>query len=105
LLHTCSHACVFHWKLIENMLAMIAKKNVFLSQKMEIISKRSIREKLLAFFNTQITLKHTRTFTIAYNREALAFYLGVDRSALSRELSRMQNDGLIKFNKNHFEIL
>lgn len=105
IIKTCNNACVFHWNLIENMLSMIAKKNIMLNQKMEILSKRTIREKLLAFFNTQIQMNHSKRFSIPYNREGLAFYLCVDRSALSRELSNMRDEGLIKFNKNEFEVL
>lgn len=105
IIKTCNNACVFHWNLIKNMLSMIARKNIMLNQKMEILSKRTTREKLLAFFNTQVQMNHSKKFSIPYNREGLAFYLCVDRSALSRELSNMQDEGLLKFNKNEFEIL
>ena len=105
IIKTCNNACVFHWNLIENMLSMIARKNIMLNQKMEILSKRTTREKLLAFFNTQVQMNHSKKFSIPYNREGLAFYLCVDRSALSRELSNMRDEGLLKFNKNEFEIL
>lgn len=105
IIKTCNNSCVFDWNLIENMLSMIARKNIMLNQKMEILSKRTTREKLLAFFNTQIQMNHSKRFSIPYNREGLAFYLCVDRSALSRELSNMRNEGLLIFNKNEFEIL
>ena len=105
IIKTCNNACDFHWKLIENMLSLIARKNIMLNQKMEILSKRNTREKLLAFFNTQIQLNHSKSFSIPYNREGLAFYLCADRSALSRELCNMRDEGLLKFNKNEFEIL
>lgn len=105
IIRTCNNSCVFHWKLIENMLSLIARKNIMLNQKMEILSKRTTREKLLAFFNIQIQMNHSKKFSIPYNREGLAFYLCVDRSALSRELSNMRDEGLLKFNKNEFEIL
>lgn len=105
IIKTCNNACLFHSKLIENMLSLIAKKNLMLNQKMEVLSKRTTREKLLAFFNTQSQMNHSKRFSIPYNREGLAFYLCVDRSALSRELSNMRDEGLIRFNKNEFEIL
>lgn len=105
IIKTCNNACVFHWNLIENMLSMIARKNIMLNQKMEILSKRTTREKLLAFFNTQVQMNHSKKFSIPYNREELAFYLCLDRSALSRELSNMRDEGLLKFNKNEFEII
>lgn len=105
IIKTCNNACVFHWNLIENMLSMIARKNIMLNQKMEILSKRTTREKLLAFFNSQIQMNHSKSFSIPYNREGLAFYLCVDRSALSRELCNMRDEGVLKFNKNEFIML
>ena len=99
---SCTSACIFHAKLIENMLKIISHKNLMLNQKIEILSKRTTREKLLAFFETQRGT--AKKFTISYNREELAQYLGVDRSAMSSELCRMRDDGLIKFHKSTFEI-
>lgn len=104
IIKTCHNNCAFHWNLVENMLSMIARKNIMLNEKMEILSKRTTREKLLAFFNTQIQMHHSKSFSIPYNREELAFYLCVDRSALSRELCNMRDEGLLTFNKNAFEI-
>ncbi len=100
---SCSSACPFHAKLTENMLRLIAKKNLMLNQKIEILSKRTTREKLLCFFDTQRGI--AKKFTIPYNREELARYLCVDRSAMSNELCKMRDDGLIRFNKNEFEIM
>jgi len=105
IIKTCHKACIFHSSLIENMLSVIAKKNITLNQKIEILSKRTTREKLLAFFDNQIQVTHSKKFIIPYNREGLANYLCVDRSALSRELCNMRDEGLIKFVKNEFEIL
>jgi CRP-like cAMP-binding protein len=62
-------------------------------------------KKLLEFFNIQIHMTHSKKFSIPYNREGLANYLCVDRSALSRELSNMRDEGLIDFQKNRFEVL
>ncbi len=100
---TCSSACCFHSRLIENMLRLIAKKNLLLNQKIEILSKRTTREKLLLFFDTQRGM--AKKFTIPYNREEMANYLCVDRSAMSNELCKMRNEGLIQFNRNEFEIM
>jgi CRP-like cAMP-binding protein len=99
----CSSNCPFHAKLVENMLKVVAQKNMMLNQKIEILSKRSTREKLMSFFETQRGTG--RFFTIPYNREELASYLCVDRSAMSNELSKMRNEGIIDFHKNSFEIL
>jgi CRP-like cAMP-binding protein len=100
---SCSSACVFHSKLIRNMLGLIAQKNISLNQKIEILSKRTTRDKLLAFFDMRRGTE--KKFTMPYNREEMASYLSVDRSAMSNELSKMRNEGLIAFKKNHFEIL
>ena len=100
---TCTSACPFHAKLVENMMKQIAQKNLFLVQKISILSKRSTREKLLHFFETQ--RGGSNQFTIPLNREELANYLCVDRSAMSNELCKMRDEGLIKFQKNKFEII
>ena len=100
---SCTATCPFHTKLIENMLRLIARKNLILSQKIEILSKRTTREKLLYFFDTQRGA--AKKFTIPFNREELAHYLCVDRSAMSNELCKMRDEGLIKFKKNTFEII
>lgn len=99
---SCKNNCIFHTRLIENMLKIIAMKNLFLNQKIEIISKRTIREKLLCFFDFE--RKGNKKFIINYNREELSAFIGSDRSAVCAELSRMQKAGLIKYNKNNFEI-
>ena len=105
---TCSSACGFHSRLIENMLRLIAKKNLMLNQKIEILSKRTTREKLLLFLETQrgnAINGGAKKLTIPFSREEMSQYLCVDRSAMSNELSKMRDEGLIKFNRNEFEIL
>ncbi|MFZ2538525.1 MAG: Crp/Fnr family transcriptional regulator [Oscillospiraceae bacterium] len=102
---TCSSACIFHTDLIENMLKLIASKSMFLNQKIDILSKRSTREKLLSYFLIQMEKSKSKHFTIPFSREELADFLCVDRSALSRELSKMRDEGLLKYNKNVFELL
>ena len=101
-LHVCTAGCPHHSKLIANMLSLMATKNLYLSQKMELLSKRSIRDKLLAYLHTQAMQTGTLSFTIPFNREQLADYLCVDRSALSKELGRMKRDGLIDFDRSRF---
>ena len=87
------------------MLRILAEKNIMLTRKMEHLSKRTTREKLLSFLSQQtVTVKNSRV-KIPFNRQELSDYLCVDRSALSRELSSMRNEGLIRYDKNHFELL
>jgi CRP-like cAMP-binding protein len=102
IINTCSSACIFHTILIENMLREIAFKNISLNTKMEIISKRSIREKITAYLEYEGRMSKD-AFKIPFTRNELADYLCVDRSALSRELCKMRDEGLIDFNKNRFQ--
>lgn len=103
ILHTCSKACSFHTKLIENMLGLIANKNLFLQNRMEIVSLKSIRAKVMRYLES-LAPKQGRNITIPFNREALADYLCVERSALSHELAKMRKDGLIEYKKNAFTL-
>ena len=91
-------------QLMLNMLTLLARKNIFLTQKIEHLMKRSTREKILSFLSEQATLSGQASFDIPLNRQELADYLAVDRSALSKELSRLQKEGLIYFNRHHFEL-
>lgn len=86
--------------------AMLATKMLHMNDRVQILSKRTLRKKLLAFF-TQCVREAggTREFTIPFDRERLAAYLGADRAALSRELSSMQKEGLIRFSRSHFVLL
>lgn len=100
---TCSSTCSFHQRLIENMLTLIAKKNLLLNQKIDILSRRTTRERLLLFFDSQ--RQGAPRFTISFSREELAAYLCVERSAMAAELSKMQREGVIRYERNSFEIL
>lgn len=102
---TCSNACEFHSMLISNMLKIIAKKNLELNGKMEIISQRSTREKLMTYLLGQAEKAKNNHFSIPYSRNELADYLCVERSAMSRELGKMRDDGILEFDKNNFTLL
>lgn len=104
-MRSCTMNCMFHHRLIENMVSIIADKNRELIRKVEVVSKRTIREKLLAYLSIQAQIQKSRYFEIPLGRLELAEYLCVDRSALSRELVKMKNDGLIDYDKNCFRIL
>lgn len=103
-LHTCSNACVFHTRLVQNLIATLAGKNIMLTRKLETISKKTTRQKLLAFLSMEANKQNNSTFTIPYNRQELADYLCVERSAMSAELSKLQRDGLISYEKNRFRL-
>ncbi len=105
LTEVCSNACTFHHQMILNLLKIIATKNIFLNQKAEIMSKRTTREKLMTYLFSE-TKKHGKSsFTIPFDRQALADYLAVDRSGLSAEISKLREEGLIESNRSHFRIL
>ncbi len=92
-------------RLIDNLLKIVAGNALALNRKLQIVSKKTTRGKVLEYLYSQSRLHKSNEFYISYNREELANYLCVDRSALSRELSNMKRDGLIEFDKNNFKIL
>jgi len=104
IIHKCSANCVFHNQLIENIIEMIARKNVMLNKKLDILSRRSTREKLLAFLSIQSKHSGSNTFIIPFDRQELADYLCIDRSAMSTELGKLRDEGLIDFHKNSFKL-
>lgn len=104
-IHSCKLSCVFHHRLIENMVRIISDKNVMLMHKIEIISKKTLREKIMTYLHLQAQEHHCNHFTIPLGRLELAEFLCDNRSALTRELVSMQKEGLIRYHKNTFEIL
>ena len=104
LITTCSSACAFHSSLVKNLLRELALKNLTLMRKMELITRKTTREKLLAYLSSQARLCGAPAFTIPFDRQELADYLSVDRSAMSAELCRMRDAGILRFHKNRFEL-
>ena len=104
LLEPCQRACPFHARLIRNLVTLLAEKNLQLSRNIRYLSARTIREKLTAYLEEQALRAGQDSFTVPFDRQALADYLCVDRSALSHELSKMQRDGLLTFRKNRFTL-
>ncbi len=104
-LTVCSEACSCHQKLIRNLLSISAQKNLNLSRRIFHTSAKTIRGRLLSYLSWQSVQAGSRTFEIPFNRQQLADYLGVDRSAMSAELGKMQKEGLLRTERNHFVIL
>lgn len=104
LLTMCQIGCLYHQRLIYNLLKIAAQKNLDLSSRMMHTASKSMRARILSYLSEQALIHSSTQFTIPYNRQQLADYLGVDRSALSKELSRMKKDGLIQYKKNYFEL-
>ncbi len=101
-LHPCEKACDFHHRLVFNMLKIMAQKNLLLNRKARLLAQRTTREKLLSYLSGQAKQSGGREFSIPFNRQALADFLSVDRSAMSAELCRMRDEGLLEFHKNRF---
>ena len=101
---TCPSACRFHSMVVQNMFFAISEKNRRLVQKLGHMSMRSTREKLISYLSEQAKNNGSSSFDIPFNRQQLADFLSVDRSAMSNELCKMRDEGLVKFKKNHFEL-
>ncbi|MBQ8765659.1 MAG: Crp/Fnr family transcriptional regulator [Clostridia bacterium] len=102
---TCPSACRFHSIVVQNMFFAISEKNRKLVQKLGHMSKRSTREKLISYLSEESKRHNSSKFNIPFNRQQLADFLSVDRSAMSNELCKMRDEGLLKFDKNIFTLL
>ena len=101
----CSSACAFHNQVICNLLRLVAQNNLLLHQKIQITSKRTTREKLMAYLLSQAKRQGSNAFTIPYDRQELADYLEVDRSGLSAEISKLRREGILECEKSDFRLL
>ena len=105
MLTLCGNACLFHSRIVRNLVQVLAQKNLHLNRKLDIASRRSTRDKLMAYLTAQAKQQKSAQFTIPFDRQALADYLGVERSAMSAELSKLQKEGLLETRKNWFKLL
>ncbi|MGC4018423.1 MAG: Crp/Fnr family transcriptional regulator [Muricomes sp.] len=99
---TCESCCSHHDRLTRNLLKVMSMKNLNLSQKINHITPKTIRERLLSYLSWEAIKQGKQRIDIPFSRQQLADYLSVDRSALSSELSKMQKEGLLSYKKNHF---
>ena len=104
ILHPCKNACPFHHQLSRNLFTMMSRKNIALTEKIEITSKPSLREKILAYLSMEAQKVGSLTITIPLNRTEMADYLCTNRSALSRELSSMKKDGILDYDQRVFHL-
>lgn len=105
ILKTCCNSCLFHQQLIFNLMKELAKKTIVLHRKIDIISKRTTRDKLMTYLMSEAKKQKKNSFEIPFDRQALADFLEVDRSGLSAEISKLRNEGIIESKKNKFKIL
>ena len=103
-LTTCSSACEFHSRLLRNLLSVLAEKNLRFNDKLTHMAQRTTRQKLLSYLSAESMRLGSPEFDITFNRQQLADYLSVDRSAMSGELSKMRDEGLLDFYKSHFRL-
>lgn len=103
-LRTCPHACAHHGRMVRNLVSVMARRVLDLNEKLTHMAKRSTREKLLSYLSAESMRQGKLSFTIPYDRQQLADYLSVERAAMSVELSKLQKEGLLKTNRNHFEL-
>lgn len=101
-LRSCSRDCPGHTRFIANLVGILSEKNLGLTEKIGHMSRRSTREKLMSYLSRQAQQKGSNTFSIPFNRQQLADYLCVDRSAMSSELGRMRQEGIVDFERNRF---
>ena len=103
-LSRCTNSCAFHARLTENLFALLAEKNRILARKADYLAQRTTRQRLLAYLSEQAQRAGSAEFTIPFNRQQLADFLSVERSAMSAELSRMQAEGLIETERSWFHL-
>ena len=101
----CGKGCGAHAQLSRNLLALLAGRNLALTRKMGHMARRTTRDKVLSFLSAQALRAGGPAFDIPLDRQQLADYLAVDRSALSAVLSRLRDEGVLEFHKNHFRLL
>ena len=101
---TCSSACRFHTMVVQNLFFAISEKNRGLVQKLDYMSRRTTREKLLSYLSEEAKKQNSASITLPFNRQQLADYLSVDRSAMSNELCKMRDEGIKKIKKNRFRL-
>ena len=98
----CSAACAFHARLISNLLSVLADKNLFLAGKVEHLAGRTIRERLLSYLEELSARTGRDAVSVPFDRQALADYLCVDRSALSRTIGQLTREGVLAAERNRF---
>jgi len=104
ILKICPTACAHHSLMIRNLLADIAEKNLRFNEKITHMSRRTTRDKLLSYLSSEAQRHGSPDFAIPFSRQQLADYLCVERSAMSAELGRLRDAGVLRFEKNHFSL-
>lgn len=98
LIKRCKKGCIYHSILTNNVLQLLSKKIVDLNERLEILSKRTIRDKLLSYFELLANNNPKRSFNLPFTYTDLADYLSIDRSAMMREIKNLKEEGFIETN-------
>jgi len=96
ILKRCERACTHHSMLVQNMLRLMSDKAQALSERVDVLSRRTIRDKLLCYFTQQAGRAGSKTFTLTFSLSTLADYIATDRSAMMREMKRLRESGEIR---------
>ncbi len=102
LVKVCDRGCKCHNSIKDNLIIMLSTRNKAMDRKLRHLSRRSTREKLISYLTETSITEGSREFDIHLDRQQLADYLAVDRSAMSAELSKMKREGMLDYRKNHF---
>lgn len=105
LLTLCASTCEFHIQLIRNLVSILAQKNLLMNEKLAHMGQRTTHQKLLSYLSAEAQRHGGAEFDVPFNRQQLADYLSVDRSAMSAELCKMRDEGLLCFRRSHFVLL
>lgn len=105
LIKRCPKACSFHSQLVDNTLRLMAQKTIQLSERLEVLSQRTTREKLQCYFSILASQNQSCTFHLPFSYSSLADYLSVDRSAMMREIKKLKDDGLIRTDRHEITLL
>ena len=105
ILHMCSTSCPFHARLIDNLVSLLARRNLLLNEKLTYVTQHTLRDKILSYLSAESIRQQSSYFDIPFDRQQLADYLNAERSALSKELSKLKKEGILDYQKNHFRLL
>ena len=105
IIKSCGSSCNFHISLIQNMMVVLGEKNVNLNRKLELLTLKGMREKIVSYLMNEALERGSAMFQIRLNRTELADYLNVSRTSMCRELARMKDEGLIDFYGNSFKLI
>lgn len=101
----CPNACAHHSTVVANLVRLMSEKTQSLSEHLEILTRRTTREKLLAYFSMLAAKNRSSYFTLPFSQTRLADYICVDRSAMARELRRLCDEGVLEIDRRNVKLI